>query len=447
MSWYEVGFTDELYGEIAIQGSKNTVLPVLAATLLAKDVTVIEGCPDISDVHNTVGILRELGCVVNIRRGIMGLIIEVDSSYINNCQVSECNFAKMRSSIIFLGALLSSIGYAKIGYPGGCVIGKRPVDMHIKALRELGAEINECDTYIEGNVNRFKGTEVEFGLKSVGATENAIMAAVMAEGITVIKGCAKEPEIVELCRFLRCMGANIEGDGTDIIVIRGVHKLHGCNFEIAGDRIVAATYIAAVGICGGDVFMKNINPRYLGSTINLFNKAGVEINVFEDCIEVFSKKGTIKALGEMTTGPYPGIPTDIQPAIMALMCYSKGTTIINETIFENRFMCAGELVKMGADIENKNENRAIINGKGFLNEAVVYGKDLRGTTALIIAALGSFGVTRVYGKEFVIRGHEDIVSDLRHIGGRIELIDEEKKINYNFDFNSFSGCTDLDFGV
>lgn len=430
MSWYEVERSDNLYGEIRVQGSKNAVLPILAASLLAKDTSYITGCPDIVDVHNILGILKMLGCKVNVYKAASGLEIEIDSSCIKSCDVSEKEFGKMRASIIFLGALLGATGYAKIGYPGGCVIGNRPIDMHIKALKELGAELTEKDAYIEGKVLRFKGKDIYLEKKSVGTTENVLMAAVTAEGITRIHNCSREPEIVELCRFLRKSGACISGDGTNVIKVCGTEKLHGCQYTVGGDRIVAATYMTAVCICGGKVKLNNIRYNYCKSTIELLKKSGMDIRRTVNGLCVEMDRRYPEAIGYFSTGPYPEVPTDIQPLIMSAMCFSKNITLIKENIFENRFRHVSELVKMGADITVSNDKCAVVNGRGMLIGNRVNGKDLRGTAALILAGLGAYGRTRVNGSCFIERGYEDIVSDLNEIGGRIKLnYDEENKMD------------------
>ncbi len=432
MSFYEIEHTEELCGEIRVQGSKNEVLPVLVATLLAKDVSVIEGCPDISDVHNTIDILISLGCSVEVRKQISGLEITIDSSTVDGNSATEEQFEKMRASIIFLGALISINGFARIGYPGGCVIGKRPIDMHVDALREMGAEISEESTCLQGCADVLKGKEIWFPKRSVGATENILMAAALAEGTTIMHNCAREPEVVQLCKFLKLMGASVSGEGTDVITVRGVKNLHGCKFSVSGDRIVAATYMSAVCICGGSVYLKNVEMRYCRSTINLLSKAGMSVRRGDNGLIISMKKGTLKELDFFSTGPYPEIPTDIQPLVMAVMCFSKGITVIKENIFENRFMHCSELRKMGADIAVIEQKAAVINGRGMLIGSEVYGRDLRGSAALILAGLGAYGKTKVYGEEFVKRGYEDIVLDLQRIGGRIILKDEEEQ-NYNVD--------------
>lgn len=445
MPWYEVESSHNLTGELYVQGSKNAALPILAATLLTREVTIINGCPDISDIHRVVNILKSLGCKVFVEKNIEGLSITVDASTLTGFETDMDNTGKLRASIVFLGALLAATGNARMTYPGGCHIGKRPIDMHIEALEDMGATIIQEDGRIKASADILYGNTIKLKKKSVGTTENVILAAVLAKGNTIIYNAACEPEVIELIRVLNKMGARIKGAGKNIIKIQGVKKLRGCTHHLSGDRIVTATYLSAVCICTGTVCLKNVYTPWCTSTVNIMRRAGADISLNKNEILITMNRKNTKFIKNVTTSPYPGIATDIQPFITAMMCFSDGVSTIKETVFENRFLSAKELIKKGADISLVDNCIAVVKGRERLNSGDVYGKDLRGGASLIISAMRSEGTTRVFGNEYIERGYENIAGDLSEIGGRIKMVYEKKDNNYSSDNNNtnYRLCTQL----
>jgi len=439
LPWYEIEKSQNLTGEIYVQGSKNSVLPILAATLLVKGKTFLYGCPMISDVEKMLSILRLLGCDAHARKGAGGWDIAIDSSGLSGYVADGKDVEEMRASIIFLGALLSATGYVKIAYPGGCHIGERPVDMHIEAFEKMGAELCVSEHYIEGKTDGFVGKEITLRKRSVGTTENILIASVTAKGRTVIHNASKEPEIIELSKFLNAAGGKIRGMGTDTIVVEGVKKLKECRYTVSGDRIVAATYMAAVNICGGKVLIRNVNHKWCSSSIEVLRRAGTEIICRRNEMLVCMKRQRPLCVKEIITGPYPETATDIQPFLTVSMCLADGMTVIKETIFENRFASAYELRKMGARIALTDNNTAVIVGVNEFRGADVTGHDLRGGAALILAGMRAEGITRVKGAEYICRGYEDIVHDLGKIGGRIRYADEEENNHGNTDIAAVAG--------
>lgn len=401
-----------LEGEIKVQGSKNAVLPMMAAALLIPGETRFENCPDIADVRALVVLLEKLGAVVK-REGDALLI---DAAAAHPVFLSKDDMADTRGCILLLGALVARFGEAALAHPGGCVIGKRPVDLHLFALRALGAELFGEET-IRCEKSHLKGAEIVFPIPSVGATQNALLAAVLAEGWTWIHNAAREPEVVHLCNFLNAAGANITGIGTAHLAVCGVKQLSPVSYIVPPDRIVAGTYMAAVLGVGGQVYLKGADATELTAVTEPLKYAGGEIRVFPDGILV-KKKGRLRAFDYIRTQPYPAFPTDMQSQFLALACVAEGVSIVEETIFEARFGVVPELRKMGAQIYVE-ENKAIVSGVPCLSCQVLNGTDLRGTAALVIAALLAEGESVVYGMEYLLRGYENFAQGLQKLGADV----------------------------
>ena len=407
MSAFVINGGRRISGSLRVQGSKNSVLPILAATVLINGVSVIHNCPDLSDTAGTVKILKNLGCKV-LREGNS---IIVDSTNITSSEIPESLMREMRSSVIFLGAILGRMKTAVISTPGGCEIGLRPIDLHIYAMKQLGVDIAEdygklvC-TASSGLV----GKKITFSFPSVGATENAILASVTANGTTTIVNAAREPEIIDLCDFLNKCGGEIYGAGESVITIKGKEKLNPCEYSVICDRIACATYLIAGAITGGDVNLENTNPVHLNAIIPPLEEAGCHINI--RCKEIRLKAPRrLNRIDKIITQPYPGFPTDAQAPFTTLVCVAKGTSVIVENIFESRFKHIPELVRMGAKI--RMEGRvAVIDGVERLYGAEVVSPDLRGGAALVLAGLCADGVTTVKNTKFIDRGYEDFENNL-----------------------------------
>ncbi len=404
-------------GEIDVQGAKNSVLPILAAAILSDGKNIIYNCPKLRDVEMTIAVLKNLGCRVKWEENCL----EVDSSNISEYTIPDDLMRQMRSSIIFLGAIISKFGRAEVSMPGGCEIGNRPIDLHLKALRQLGVSITESHGYIHCIADNMSAANIHLDFPSVGATENTMLAACTADGVTVIDNAAREPEIVDLQRFLNRMGAKIQGAGTDTVVIEGVHKLYGVEHTIIPDRIVAATYLACAAASGGTVILKKADSGHAGAMINILKDMGCKIYTERSKIILLPSK-RLKSIGTIKTMPYPGFPTDIQSPFMALCTQCSGTSVFVENIFENRFQHIEELVRMGADI--KADGRvAVVIGKSSLTGAKVVAKELRGGAALVVAALAADGVTEIENIKFIDRGYERIEKALSSCGIDIKRID------------------------
>lgn len=396
-----------LNGSIKAQGAKNSALPILAATYLVKGKSVIHNCPRLSDVESTIKILENLGCKI-IRQG-NDLVI--DSSDAFGYEIPEFLMREMRSSVIFLGAILGKTGKAKISTPGGCEIGLRPIDLHLFAMRKLGVSIVEEHGKLECSIpKKLKGTKITLTFPSVGATENAILASSVADGVTTIINAAREPEIIDLCDFLNKCGAKISGAGESIIVIEGVKDLRATEHSVMCDRIVAATYLFAGAITGGDVVLKNTAPQYLNSILPVLEETGCEISI--KCNEIRLKAPLrLKRIDKLITQPYPGFPTDAQAPVMTLATVAEGTSVIVENIFESRFKHVPELLRMGAKI--RTEGRvAVIDGVKRLYGASVVSPDLRGGSALVLAGLSAVGTTEVSCIKHIDRGYENFENNL-----------------------------------
>lgn len=408
-----------LKGEIRISGAKNAVLPILAATLLADGPATIENVPHLHDVTTTVELLGCMGVMVSIDEK---LSVEVDCSTIENYTAPYHLVKTMRSSILVLGPLLARFGVAEVSLPGGCAIGSRPVDLHIKGLQAMGAEIDVSNGYIHARAKRLKGARLVMDIVTVTGTENLMMAAALADGTSVIENAAREPEVVDLANFINAMGGKVSGAGTDMITIEGVEKLHGTRYRVLPDRIETGTFLVAAAITGGSIKVKDTAPRLLDVVIEKLREAGATVEVGDDWISLDMEGRRPKAVN-IRTAPYPAFPTDMQAQFLALNTIAEGTSTVVETVFENRFMHVQELKRMGADIEIEG-NTAIIRGVDGLTAAPVMATDLRASASLIIAGLVAIGETEVQRIYHIDRGYENIEEKLALLGARIRRTHE-----------------------
>lgn len=408
-----------IHGEVTISGAKNAVLPIIVGALLAEDITVLHDVPKLSDVATIKEVLEILGAKITFENHTM----TIDSRDLNNWDAPYNYVQKMRASVLIMGPLLARLGKAKISMPGGCAIGTRPIDLHLKGLEALGADIqiNHGDMNAVVPGGKLKGNRIYLDFPSVGATEHIMMAATTAEGTTVIENAAEEPEIVDLANFLNSMGANVRGAGTNVIKIEGVEKLHGTTYTIIPDRIEAGSYMIAAAITGGDLLVKNVIIDHIKPLIAKMIECGVEIIEEGSNLRVRSN-GRLKAV-DIKTMPYPGFPTDMQAQFMALMTVAEGTSVFTETVFENRFMHADELRRMGANIKIDGRN-AIVEGVSRLTGCKVKATDLRAGAALIIAALVAEGQTEITELQYIDRGYEDLIEKFQTIGADIVRISD-----------------------
>jgi UDP-N-acetylglucosamine 1-carboxyvinyltransferase len=406
-----------LEGRLRVAGAKNAILPVLAAALLTEKPIVLYDCPRLADVEKTILILQSVGCIV--KREDKDLFI--DSSSINDWVIPDHYVREMRSSIILLGSMVARMGRARITYPGGCEIGQRPIDLHLKGLRQLGVIIDESSGYLDCKAPRLEGTEIHLDYPSVGATENIMLAAVKAKGRTIIRNAAKEPEIAALQNFINAMGGNIHGAGTNTIVIEGEKRLGEVEYTIIPDRIVAGTYMIATAITGGDVLIENIVPEHVQSVVSKLKEARCAVHVQDSCIRVKGKY-RLRGIEHTKTLPFPGFPTDMQAQLTSLLTVARGTSIITETIFENRYKHVPELIRMGANIRVDGQT-AIIQGVRNLVGTTVTARDLRGGAALVLAGLRAEGQTVVENTFYVERGYEDLGAALRSVGADIARVE------------------------
>lgn len=409
---------NRLKGTVKIDGAKNSSLSIMAATLLTKEVCVLRNVPRLTDVETMSDVIRKLGVNVEWKEGNN---LYIDSDSFNNYEAPYELVKMMRASILVMGPLLARLKRAKISLPGGCAIGARPVDYHLKGFEALGAQVEVEKGYIEAKVNILKGNEIYLDFPSLGATENIMMAACLAEGVTTIENAAKDPEVVELGNFLNKMGAKIKGLGTDLIKITGVKELHGINYTIIPDRIEAGTYMIAAAITGGDVLIEKVDPLLLKPLIVKLEEAGVRIELERDLIKVI-RPDNVNAV-DIKTLPFPGFPTDMQPQFMALSCVARGTSVITETVFEKRFTHIGDLIRMGADIKVEGHS-AIIKGVKKLSAAPVMASDLRGGAALVIAGLVAEGTTELSRIYHLDRGYVKLEEKLNSLGADIKRVRE-----------------------
>lgn len=405
-----------LNGEVKIQGAKNAALPIMAASLLLKNAALnINNVPILKDITTMADLLRELGSDVEFQ----GNRVTIKASDQSNWETPVSLVQRMRASSLVLGPLLAREGKAIMPLPGGCSIGSRPLDLHLKGLIKMGASIDVKHGAINATTDGLKGCRIYLDFPSVGATENLMMAAVLADGQTVLENVAREPEITNLVYTLRMMGAIIEGEGTGVIKIEGNADLHSATIDVIPDRIAACTYLLAGVVTNGEVSVTGVVPQHFDSLLAKLEEASVKVLTESDRVTVFPSRDSVHSIS-MKTLPYPGFPTDVQPQLMTMMALSKGTSIIKESIFESRFMHASELKKMGADIELQG-NTAIIKGVNSLNCAEVMATDLRAGAALILAGLATKGETIVCNLEHVERGYENIDVLLRNLGANVEL--------------------------
>lgn len=404
----------KLSGEICVQGAKNSVLPVLAATVLCGGECVIHNCPGLSDVETSLKILAHLGC--GCKKD--GDTVAVNAKDISDYSIPDTLMREMRSSVVFLGAVIGRTGKAVISSPGGCELGPRPIDLHLSSLNKMGVTVKEEHGYLNCTAeNGLHGAEITLNFPSVGATENIILAAVLAEGDTVIHGAAKEPEISDLADFLNSAGARINGCGSDTVKIRGVKTLGGAEHSIIPDRIVAATYMACAAVTGGNITLKNVMPPHMASILWLFNESGCKVNINGKSINLLSPQRLLR-VPTVRSLVYPGFPTDAGPIAAALLCKADGTSVFVENIFENRFRYVDELKRFGAKIKTEGKI-AVIEGVTELSAADCKATDLRGGAALVIAALAANGKSKIGEIQHIERGYEDITENLRLIGADI----------------------------
>lgn len=404
----------KLSGEICVQGAKNSVLPVLAATVLCGGECVIHNCPQLSDVETSLKILAHLGC--GCKKD--GDTVAVNARDISDYSIPDTLMREMRSSVVFLGAVIGRTGKAVISSPGGCELGPRPIDLHLSSLNKMGVTVKEEHGYLNCTAeNGLHGAEITLNFPSVGATENIILAAVLAEGDTVIHGAAKEPEISDLADFLNSAGARINGCGSDTVKIRGVKTLGGAEHSIIPDRIVAATYMACAAVTGGNITLKNVMPPHMASILWLFNESGCKVNINGKSINLLSPQRLLR-VPTVRSLVYPGFPTDAGPIAAALLCKADGTSVFVENIFENRFRYVDELKRFGAKIKTEGKI-AVIEGVTELSAADCKATDLRGGAALVIAALAANGKSKIGEIQHIERGYEDITENLRLIGADI----------------------------
>lgn len=402
-------------GEIVVQGAKNSALPLLAAAVLCgRGQTELYNCPQLSDCSAACRILSAIGCVCKKEGGV----VCIDASALRTSEVSDKLMREMRSSIIFMGALLGRTGQCRLSFPGGCEIGSRPIDFHLDAFRKMGAKIYEEHGYIVCTAQKLKGAKVSFPVPSVGATENVMLAAVLADGTTEIHNAAREPEICDLAGFLTRCGAKISGAGTGIIHIEGVKRLNGCRYTVMPDRIAAATYLCCGAVTRGEILLTHADITSLGLVVPVLEQIGCSIYSFGDGSIYLNARRTLKAPQQIRTAPYPGFPTDAQPPLMALCATLPGTSLFVETIFENRYRHVSELTRLGAKI--KVEGRvAVVEGVSRLSGAQLEAGDLRGGAAMVTAALFAEGTTKIGHVCYIDRGYEDIEGCLKGIGADI----------------------------
>lgn len=413
MSKYVIHGGRRLEGELCIDGSKNAVLPIIAATLLSGNITYLQHCPRILDVEIMIEILKQLGCKVEWEQDNL----MIDTRTLQNCNINEELVKKMRSSIILLGALIGRCGEACISQPGGCQLGARPIDLHLSALRQMGVHMIEQQDIIICKSSNLHGAEIYLALPSVGATENIMLAATLAEGNTTIYNAAKEPEIIDLQDFLVACGAKITGAGTEVISIQGVKKLGGVSYRVIPDRIIAGTYLVAAAITRGSITLKDVCIEHLITITEKLEEMGCHINASRTEVTLMAPPHLHGI--ELVTEPYPGYPTDMQSQMMALLCTCESPSKIKENLFEARFKPAYELMKMGANIDVRGNEATIIPGSRLIG-AEVNATDLRGGAALVLAGLVAEGYSSINHIDYIKRGYQNIVADLSCLGAQIQ---------------------------
>ncbi len=406
----------ELFGDVNISGAKNAAVAIIPAAILANDVVRIENIPKISDVSLIIKILDCMGATVKM---INSDTIEIDSQALRNKSVPYELASHFRASYYLIGAMLGRFKNAEVAMPGGCDFGTRPIDLHIKGFKMLGADVDIVNGMVCAKAEKLVGTSIYMDNVSVGATINVMLAAVLARGLTVIENAAKEPHIVDLANFLNSMGADVRGAGTDVIKIRGAEKLHGCTYSIIPDQIEAGTYMVAAAACGGDVLVKNVIPKHLESISAKLIEAGAEVIEYDDAVRVTRYKALNKC--NVKTMPHPGFPTDMQPQMAVLLSVAHGTSLLSESVWDNRFQYVGQLTRMGANIQVDGK-LAVIDGVDELSGVKVKATDLRAGAAMIIAGLIAKGETVIEDIQYIDRGYEDVVQKFAALGADIKRI-------------------------
>lgn len=420
MEQYAMKGGSPLVGEVEIGGAKNAALPILAASVMTDETVYIENMPDVRDTNV---LLKAMGSIGVLTDRTSRHSVTINSANIHTLVVDDDNIKKIRASYYLIGALLGKYKEATVALPGGCNIGSRAIDQHLKGFRALGASVHIEHGLIVAKADNLVGAHIYMDVVSVGATINIMMAAAMAEGQTIIENAAKEPHVVDLANFLNSMGANIKGAGTDVIRIKGVTKLHGTEYTIIPDQIEAGTFMFAAAVTKGDVTVKNVIPKHLESISAKLIEIGCEVEESDDAVRVVASKPLIHT--HVKTLPYPGFPTDMQPQITVALALSEGTSIVTESIFENRFKYVDELTRMGADIKVEG-NTAIINGVGKYTGASICAPDLRAGAALVIAGLAAQGFTTIDEIQYIERGYEDFPQKLQGLGAQIEKVETER---------------------
>jgi len=408
---------NRLQGEVPVSGAKNAALPILAAALLTDGWNTFSNIPNLVDIRTIGKLLKNLGVKIEGECPTLS----VNGGAISNCEAPYDLVRTMRASILVLGPLVARMGEARVSLPGGCAIGARPVNLHLRALKEMGAEVTLQEGYVEAKARKLRGASIYFDIPTVTGTENIMMAATLAEGVTVLSNAAKEPEVVNLADVLSKMGARISGAGTDVIKIEGVRELHAVEAEVIPDRIEAGTFLIAAGVTGGNILLKGCGPRYLDALITKLRATGMEIDVLDNDIRAVGAEAVRSV--DIKTMPYPGFPTDLQAQIMTMMALGAGLSVITETIFENRFMHVSELLRMGADIVIQG-NHALVRGVPKLRGAKTMATDLRASASLILAGLAAEGTTELSRVYHLDRGYETIEKKFSALGADIRRVPE-----------------------
>ena len=422
MEQYVIKGGNPLYGEVEIGGAKNAALAILAAAIMTDETVTIDNLPNVRDINVLLQAIEEIGAHVE-RVDIHK--VKINGSFIRGVNVDNEFIRRIRASYYLIGALLGKYKHAEVALPGGCDIGSRPIDLHMKGFRSMGADIDIAHGLVIARAKELKGTHIYMDKVSVGATINIMMAAAMAHGKTVIENAAKEPHVVDVANFLNSMGANIRGAGTDVIRIVGVERLHATEYSVIPDQIEAGTFMFAVAAAGGNVLVKNVIPKHLEATTAKLLEVGCQVEEFDDSVRVISD-GHLRHT-QVTTLPYPGFPTDMQPQMAVLLGIAEGTSTVTESIFENRFKYVDELTRMGADIKVES-NIAIISGVKRYTGARVNAPDLRAGAALVIAGLAADGITVVDDIYYIQRGYEALEEKLTKIGAKIARVEDEKEL-------------------
>ena len=422
MEQYVIKGGNPLVGEVEIGGAKNAALAILAAAIMTDEMVYIENLPDVRDINVLLEAIKEIGAVVE---RVSPTEVKITGSTISDISVEYEYIKKIRASYYLLGALLGKYKSAEVPLPGGCNIGSRPIDQHLKGFRALGASVDILHGAVVAKAENLTGKHIFLDMVSVGATINIMMAAAMATGNTIIENAAREPHVVDVANFLNSMGASIKGAGTDVIRIQGVEKLHGTTYSIIPDQIEAGTFMCAAAATRGDIMVKNVIPKHLEATTAKLEEIGCQVEEFDDAVRVVANKRLTRT--HVKTMPYPGYPTDMQPQFAVALTLAEGTSIVTESIFENRFKYADELSRMGANIKVEG-NTAIIDGVEKLTGARVSAPDLRAGAALVIAGLAAEGITIVDDIVYIQRGYEDFEGKLKSLGAEIERVTSEKEI-------------------